>query len=133
MIIGSYVGMTVSLGVLSVVQKSNIWIIVGAFACYAFFSGAPGILEWLYPNELFPTNIRASAVGVTMAFSRVGAIVSSYVLPIILTTHGIRVTMLAGTLITILGLSICITMAPETKDLKLSESCTAELKQQIKK
>ncbi len=31
------------------------------------FSGGPGNLQWLYPNELFPTDIRASAVGVIMS------------------------------------------------------------------
>ncbi|MEA7614659.1 hypothetical protein ONO57_27025, partial [Salmonella enterica subsp. enterica serovar Anatum] len=41
-------------------------------AVYAFFSGGPGILQWLYPNELFPTDIRASAVGVIMSLSRIG-------------------------------------------------------------
>jgi hypothetical protein len=45
----------------------------GCFRLYPLFAGPPAILEWLYPNELFPTSIRASAVAVAAAVSRVGA------------------------------------------------------------
>lgn len=128
MLIGSYVVMTISLAVLGIFPEANVWIVITAFAIYAFFSGVPGILEWLYPNELFPTDIRASAVGVTMVFSRIGTIISTYALPIILTTHGIGLTMLAGTGITLLGLAVSIIMAPETKGLKLSEASSVDLK-----
>ncbi|WP_219825557.1 hypothetical protein [Nonomuraea typhae] len=43
-----------------------------AFAFYAFASGGPSILEWIYPNELFPTEVRATAVGVAVGISRIG-------------------------------------------------------------
>ncbi len=67
-----------------------------AFAVYAFFSGGPGTLQWLYPNELFPTDIRASAVGVIMSLSRIGTIVSTWALPIFINNYGISNTMLMG-------------------------------------
>ena len=54
-----------------------------------FFSGGPGNLQWLYPNELFPTDIRASAVGVIMSLSRIGTIVSTWTLPIFINNYGI--------------------------------------------
>ena len=41
-------------------------VVILAFGLYAFFSGGPGILQWLYPNELFPTEVRASAVGIAI-------------------------------------------------------------------
>ncbi|WP_162822609.1 MFS transporter, partial [Escherichia coli] len=61
LLIGSFAIMTLALAVLGVVPDPSITLIVSAFALYAFFSGGPGILQWLYPNELFPTHIRASA------------------------------------------------------------------------
>lgn len=33
-----------------------LWFIVGCFCVYAFISGGPSILVWIYPNELFPPN-----------------------------------------------------------------------------
>jgi Sugar (and other) transporter. len=72
LLIGSFLMMTLALALLGVVSNLGIGLVVFAFAVYAFFSGGPGILQWLYPNELFPTDIRASAVGVIMSLSRVG-------------------------------------------------------------
>lgn len=64
-------------GGFGLIPDMGIWLVVMAFAVYAFFSGGPGNLQWLYPNELFPTDIRASAVGVIMSLSRIGTIVST--------------------------------------------------------
>jgi putative MFS transporter len=63
---------------------------------YTRFSRGPGNLQWLYPNELFPTDIRASAVGVIMSLSRIGTIVSTWALPIFITKYGISYVMLMG-------------------------------------
>ncbi len=62
LLIGSFAMMTIALALLGLVSNLGIILVVVAFAVYAFFP-APGILQWLYPNELFPTDIRASAVG----------------------------------------------------------------------
>lgn len=71
-------------------------VIIAAFGLYAFFSGGPGILQWLYPNELFPTSVRASAVGVSIAISRLGTIAATYSLPIMLSSFGVGPTMLCA-------------------------------------
>lgn len=78
LLIGSFAMMTLALAVLGLIPDMGIWLVVMAFAVYAFFSGGPGNLQWLYPNELFPTDIRASAVGVIMSLSRIGTIVSTW-------------------------------------------------------
>src|SRR6266568_1676839 len=48
---------------------------------YAFCCGGPNVLGWIYPNELFPTHIRATAVGLATSVSRVGAALGTYLLP----------------------------------------------------
>ncbi len=128
LIIGSFAIMSMSLAVLGVFPNANIWIVVAAFGIYAFFSGGPGILQWLYPNELFPTEIRASAVGAAMAFSRIGTVLSTYALPIYMANHGVGPTMLVGAAISVLGLVVSVAMAPETKGLTLAESSSVNLK-----
>ena len=63
LLIGSFAMMTLALAVLGLIPDMGIWLVVMAFAVYAFFSGGPGNLQWLYPNELFPTDIRALCRG----------------------------------------------------------------------
>ncbi|RTR39181.1 MFS transporter [Shewanella canadensis] len=126
LLIGSFGIMTASLALLGIVPNPSIWLIVGAFAIYAFFSGGPGILQWLYPNELFPTEIRASAVGAVMSFSRIGTIVSTYALPVYMATYGISSTLLVGAAISLIGLVVSVFMAPETKGLTLETTSSVD-------
>jgi putative MFS transporter len=128
LIIGSFTIMSIALAVLGFFPNANIWIVVAAFGTYAFFSGGPGILQWLYPNELFPTEIRASAVGGAMALSRIGTVLATYALPTFMGAYGIGPTMLVGAAISVLGLVVSIALAPETKGLTLAESSSVDFK-----
>ncbi|MFO1442150.1 MFS transporter [Bacillus sp. Bva_UNVM-123] len=128
LLIWSFAVMSFSLAILGIFPSANIWVVVAAFGMYAFFSGGPGILQWLYPNELFPTEIRASAVGAAMAISRIGTVLSTYALPIFMGSYGIGPTMLVGVGITVIGLIVSIAMAPETKGLTLAESSSLDFK-----
>jgi len=128
LLIGSFLAMTLSLAFLGFMPQVGILVIVMVFGIYAFFSGGPGIMQWLYPNELFPTDIRASAVGAAMAFSRIGTVISTYALPLFLAAQGIGTTMLVGAIISCVGLVISIVMAPETKNRPLSETSSLEFK-----
>lgn len=123
-LIGSFLAMTACLAVLGLLEQPNIILVVVLFALYALFSGGPGIMQWLYPNELFPTDIRASAVGAAMAFSRIGTVIATYALPIFLATNGIAWTMLIGAGISLLGLIVSVALAPETKNRPLTETST---------
>lgn len=53
LLIISFAMMTLSLAMLGLVSSPGIWVVIAAFGMYAFCSGGPGILQWLYPNELF--------------------------------------------------------------------------------
>lgn len=122
LLIGSFALMTAALAVLGILPTASTWVVIVCFAVYAFFSGGPGNLQWLYPNELFPTEIRASAVGAAMALSRIGTVVSLYVLPGFLSTHGTGATMTAGAVISAVGLAVAVLMAPETRGLTLAQT-----------
>lgn len=122
MIIVGFSVMTLALAFLWLFPTAATILVLAAFALYAFASGGPGILQWLYPNELFPTEIRASAVGLTIAVSRIGTIVSTYMLPSFLTRHGIGPTMGIAVGITVVGLVTSIILAPETRGKSLQET-----------
>ncbi|MBO1268060.1 MFS transporter [Arthrobacter cavernae] len=80
----------------------------------------PNILEWAYPSELFPREVRASAIGITTGASRIGAAIGTFVIPFALRDRGIGPTMLAAAGLTALGWLICVLMAEETKGMSLA-------------
>lgn len=127
LLIRSLALMAVGLVVLGLFPDAPIYVIILGFGLYAFFSGGPGILQWLYPNELFPTEVRASAVGIAISISRIGTIVSTYGTPIFLATFGIGPTMLVAAGLVILGLVLSIFMAPETKGKSLLETSALDM------
>ena len=118
--------MGAGLTILGVWPTAPIFVVILAFGMYAFFSGGPGILQWLYPNELFPTEVRASAVGIAIGFSRIGTIVSTYGTPLFLAAFGVGPTMLVAAVL----VGICLVMswfiAPETKGKSLAETSALE-------
>jgi putative MFS transporter len=92
------------------------------FAAYAVFIGGTQIMQWVYPNELFPTEVRGSAVGLASSLSRIGAAVGTYLVPLALTTLGIGTTMIIAAVVTLVGLAVSIAWAPETRGLTLGEA-----------
>ncbi|NPD30362.1 MFS transporter [Eggerthellaceae bacterium zg-1084] len=121
-LIGSLACMLAGLVALGLFPQAPAAVIVAAFGLYAFFSGGPGILQWLYPNELFPTEVRATAVGVAIGISRVGTIAATYGLPLFLARFGIGPTMLVAAGLVALALGLSAALAPETRGKTLSEA-----------
>lgn len=101
----------------TVTHSTTITIILfGLFACV--LSGAAN-LEYVYTPELFPTEIRASGVGLVIACSRIGSAVATFLLPISVQQLGIQTSLLicVGTLF--IGGIICQLYAPETRNVGL--------------
>ncbi|MNN93512.1 Inner membrane metabolite transport protein YgcS [compost metagenome] len=80
----------------------------------------------MYPNEIFPTEIRAAAVGIGTSVSRVGAIIGTYLVPVSITTYGIGYTMYFAAAITFVGLIVSWFLAPETRGVDLSVASSLE-------
>ncbi|MGW4332283.1 MFS transporter [Rhodococcus koreensis] len=102
-------------------DASPIWIAV-LFIAFALFSGGLEVMNFVYPNELFPTDLRGSAMGLVTAFTRFGAAAGTFLVPVSLDHFGISATMFAACAITVVGLVVSIVWAPETKGMNLSES-----------
>lgn len=94
------------------------------FGAYAVFIGGAQVLQLVYPNELFPTEIRSLAVGMGASLSRVGAAIGTYLVPISLQAFGIGNTMFAAAAVTLLGLLVSLALAPETRSLSLQEAAS---------
>ena len=107
---------------LAAFPKGSMIVIVGSFIVYAFFNGAPSILQWLYPNEIFPTQIRSTAVGFAVAASRIGSIIGVFVTPLALASFGIVTTMFIAGCLSVFALILAFFLAPETKGKTLEET-----------
>lgn len=95
-----------------------------ALAIFALASGASSFLEVVYPNELFPTEIRATAVGFGTAISRVGSAASTYLMPAAIISFGAAGSLLIGAGISLVGLVATLVLAPETANRALHDITT---------
>lgn len=77
-------------------------------------SYGPGNTCWLFPVELFPTDLRASAHGVATAVSRVGALLAVILLPVIQNWLGNAGLMLLFAGVAILGAAVSAWLGEET-------------------
>jgi putative MFS transporter len=97
-------------------------LIIASFVAFAFFNALAADLCGVYPNELFPTDLRTTGVGVAAAASRVGAAIGTFLLPVGLDTVGIGPSMLVGAAFCVVGAIICQRWAPETAGRPLVET-----------
>jgi putative MFS transporter len=95
------------------------WAMILLFAVFAGVLSAASNLVYVYVPELFPTDLRASGIGVASAASRTGSALSTFLLPVVMANYGIRVTLGACVAVLIAGAVICQLWAPETQNLRL--------------
>jgi putative MFS transporter len=86
-------------------------ILLGAFSTVLAISI---VAEWLYPPELFPTELRGSGVGLTIAASRIGAGMGTWMLPVVMEQYGVTVTLGCCIATLFIGGLVCQILAPET-------------------
>ncbi|MCG8532235.1 MAG: MFS transporter [Desulfovibrionales bacterium] len=86
-------------------------VLLGAFSTVLAISI---VAEWLYPPELFPTSLRGSGVGLTIAISRIGAGMGTWMLPVITEQYGVTVTLSCCIASLFIGGVVCQLLAPET-------------------
>ncbi|MGJ7550999.1 MFS transporter [Pseudomonas alloputida] len=122
MLIHSFLWSGMSLMLLGVFPDASPTTVLVLFGAYAVLIGGAQVLEYVYPNELFPTEIRASAVGLATSLSRIGAAVGTYLVPISLASYGVANTMFAAALISLFGALISWWLAPETSKLDLQQA-----------
>ena len=122
LLIGSFLFSGLALFGLGVFHAGSPMVILALFGAYAVFIGGAQVLTMVYPNELFPTEIRAQAMGLGTSISRIGAAAGTYAVPVALAEYGIADTMYVAAAITIVGLVASWIMAPETRSLSLQQA-----------
>jgi putative MFS transporter len=97
------------------------------FIVFALFNAGSSVLQWVYPSELFPTEVRATAVGFATSFSRIGAAAGTFLFPIGLAHLGVSAVMLVVAGICLVGWLVSLVWAPETRGLTVVQSSAASL------
>lgn len=118
-LIGTFYLATALLALLSVNILGSAGVVL-LFGLFALVLSAAANLEFVYPPELFPTHLRASGVGLAVAASRIGAAVSTFLLPIVVHKYGIQTALGACVVVVAIGGVICQLWAPETGKARLS-------------
>jgi putative MFS transporter len=109
------------LGATSGMNISFTFILV-LFIIYGTFNTAMGAHEWIYPNELFPTHIRGTAMGFITGVSRIASAIGTFFFPAILANFGLAATLYICGALFFIGFLVSVIMAPETKNMSLAES-----------
>jgi putative MFS transporter len=124
LLIGSFAVIGVTLAVPALIPDVPAEIFFLALAVFAIGSGASSFLEVVYPNELFPTEVRATAVGVGTAISRIGSAAGTYLMPMALISFGASGALMIGAVVTLIGLVASIFLAPETRGASLTDTAS---------
>lgn len=90
-------------------------------------SYGPGNTCWLFPVELFPTDLRASAHGVATAVSRVGALAAVLLLPAIQDRIGNSGLMLLFAAVAIAGATLSAWLGEETMQKPLQQDAVPDI------
>jgi len=121
-LIGSFAVTCASLVALAVLPSSAAIAMIVAFAIFTLTMSAFSNLVGVFPPECFPTEVRASGVGLAIACSRLGSAIGTFLLPVGIATLGFHATMFALAGVLLVGMIVSIAWAPETKHLTLEEA-----------
>ena len=124
LIIHSFLWSGLGLLGLGLVPDAAGWLVLLLFGIYALFIGGSQVLEIVYPNELFPTEVRGTAVGVGASLAALSSSAGTWLVPVSLEQIGIGHTMLVAAAINGVGLLVSLLLAPETASLSLQDAAS---------
>ena len=98
------------------------WLPFLGFTPFYFMANfGPNAMTNLLAGEVFPTEVRALGTGFSAAFSRLGAGLGTFLIPISLEKLGFSTTMIIASVIAFAGAALSQWLAPETGGKSLSE------------
>ena len=121
-IIYCFVGMTIALVILALwTSPSLVPMIILLSVTILLANLGPGVLNMVYPNEMFPTRLRGSGVGFAGSVSRIGSILGVLVFPILVGSWGMQNATWLFVGVCVIGLIGSLALAPETRGRSLDE------------
>ncbi|CAN1494229.1 ProP Permeases of the major facilitator superfamily [Mycobacteriaceae bacterium] len=122
LIITSFSGLAAALLILTLSPAPGLGFLVMLFSVAVLFANmGGGILNFVYPTELYPTGIRATGMGFATSVSRIGSLLGVLVFPGMIAAWGQQVALGFFFAVAVLALVICLILAPETNGRTLEE------------
>jgi len=89
---------------------------------YFFTEFGPNMTTFIYPAELFPTEVRTTGHGISAGAGKMGAFIGAFLFPDLLASHlGLRGAMVIAGIVAAAGLVLTIVSLPETRGKSLEE------------
>lgn len=120
-LVGSFLAAAATMAILTSWPEAPSGMQILLFAIFAGVLSAASNLVYVYLPELFPTDLRASGIGMAIAASRVGSAAGTFLLPLVVAAYGVRTALEACVAVLGTGAIVCYRWAPETRYLRLEE------------
>lgn len=92
--------------------------VVLMFGIYIFFGVIAGSLSgFVYPSEVFPTEIRSSGIGFCSAASRIGSAAGTFLVPVLTESVGIGPVLIGMGVFQLLAVVVTVAWGPETRNV----------------
>ena len=88
---------------------------------YFFTEFGPNTTTFVYPAEIFPTDVRTSGHGIAAALGKLGGFAGTYLFPVMLASWGIRGAEGVAAGVAVLGFGVTMTLLPEPRGQSLEE------------
>lgn len=121
-LVGSFTVAALATLLLTAMADPPAVLIVLLFATIAGVLSAASNLVYVYLPELFPTDLRASGIGLAIAASRIGSAVSTFLLPVVVADLGVRAALGACVAVLAIGAIVCWAWAPETREGSIADA-----------
>ncbi|WP_279574091.1 MFS transporter [Burkholderia anthina] len=122
LILVTFIISSVALALLATPVAAITYIAIAGFILFTVSEAAGSALQYVYPNELFPTDLRATGMGISLAVSRIGAAIGTFFFPLLMKSVGPANSILIAAGLSVVGLCVCYAMAPETTGRALDAS-----------
>ena len=98
------------------------WFLLLYGISYFFTEFGPNMTTFVYPAELFPTEVRTTGNGISAGAGKLGAFIGAFIFPDLLASHlGLRGAMTICAVVAAVGLLLTAFALPETRGKSLEE------------
>ncbi|MGQ3671533.1 MFS transporter [Xanthobacter sp. TB0136] len=118
-VIWTFAIMFAALLAIGLLPDAPFWVIVILFGVYMFIAPGANNIQYVYPAEIFDTELRSTGVGFSAAFSRISAAGAVYLLPTSLDMLGASASIIIMSAFPLVGLLASLAWAPETGNKQL--------------
>jgi MFS transporter, putative metabolite transport protein len=118
--IGCAVGLLIASFSIDFTGSSQIALIFVGFMLFNFMTNiGPNAQTYLLAGEVFPTEVRGMGAGFAAAFAKIGAVMTAFLFPILLTAIGTRLLLYGLVATSVIGAYVTWRYRIETTGVKL--------------